>query len=274
MLARESTRSDLDCARSVRSASAAVAPSVESVAGLRKSATTIVSSAPNVPRPCRDPKGPMPIARITMKVSTSAAKLPTAIPPPSQARRQETCGLAFIANVAKVPCSAVLPPGVNCGVAVKVRCTTRWTYQVVRITGSPASITPSEPGKTQSGSPITSVAAHAVSATSAVAVAQRAIAFPKRMRPPARMDGAAAPVPLDVMLSSTRTRSPACSGRWSGCFNRQRITSSASGSGQSVRSVRMSFGVSTSCAASICVGESPWKGGRPASISNAITPNA
>ena len=118
MLARESTRSDLDCARSVRSASAAVAPSVESVAGLRKSATTIVSSAPNVPRPCRDPKGPIPIARITMKVSTSAAKLPTAIPPPSQARRQETCGLAFIANVAIVPCSAVLPPGVNCGVAV------------------------------------------------------------------------------------------------------------------------------------------------------------
>ena len=128
MVARESTRSARDWPRSVRSASAAIPPSVESVAGLPKSATTIVSLAPNVPLPRSDPNVPMPIARMTMNAITSAAKLPTATPPPSQARRHERCGLALIAIVAIVPCGCVgarVPPGVFVGVAVYARCTSR-----------------------------------------------------------------------------------------------------------------------------------------------------
>ncbi len=113
---RVSTRSELDCARSVRNASATVAPSVESLGGEVKSATMSVSRSPKAPCPCSEAIGPMPSARITMKAITSAAKPPTAIPPPSHARRQVRWGEALMASVAMVPCGTTVP-----GVAVKAR---------------------------------------------------------------------------------------------------------------------------------------------------------
>ncbi len=76
------------------------------------------------------------------------------------------------------------------------------------MTGSPASITPSEPGSTQSGRPMTSVAAQAVTPTAAVAAAQRPSALPIGNRPPCRTAGTAAAFPLVVTVSSTRTSSP------------------------------------------------------------------
>ena len=103
----------------VRSASATVPPRVESPAGDPKSATTSVSRSPNAPVPRSEAAGPMPSARVTMKPTTSTAKAPTATHPPSQVRRQETCGLALSARVASVPCCIDgVPPGVRCGVAV------------------------------------------------------------------------------------------------------------------------------------------------------------
>ncbi len=120
----------------------------------------------------------------------------------------------------------------------------------MRMTGSPASMTPSEPGRTQSGRPMTSVAAHAVMPTPAVAAAQRPTALPTGRRWPARIAGAAGAAPLVVTVSSTRTRSRACWGRSFGSFARQAMTSSASGPGVSARSVRGSRGVSLMCAAS------------------------
>ena len=113
--------SELDCARSVRSASATVGPSALSAAGERKSATTIVSWAPNSPLPRSDAAGPMPNARVTMNPTTSAAKAPTARPPPTQVRRHDTWGLALSASVARVPCAGIPPRGVRCGVVAKAR---------------------------------------------------------------------------------------------------------------------------------------------------------
>jgi hypothetical protein len=119
--ARVRTLSELDCARSVRSASATVGPSAESPAGDRKSATTTVSCAPKAPLPRSEAAGPMPKARLTMNPTTSAAKAPTATPPPIQVRRQETWGLALSARVASVPCAGTPPPGVRCGVIAYAR---------------------------------------------------------------------------------------------------------------------------------------------------------
>lgn len=144
---------------------------------------------------------------------------------------------------------------------------------VPRMAGSPASITPTAPGNVQSGSPMTSRAAQAVSDTSVVAAAQRPSACPSRMRPPARMLGAAAAAPLEVIVSRTRVRSLAACGRASGSFSRHCITNAASASGQSGRSERTSSGRSPRCAANSLAGESPWNGGRPDSSSYAIVPN-
>ncbi len=125
--ARVRTLSELDCARSVRSASATVGPSAESPAGERKSATITVSCAPKAPFPRSDAAGPMPNARLTMNPTTSTANAPTAMPPPIQVRRQETCGLALSARVASVPCAGMAPPGVRCGVVANARYAVRWT---------------------------------------------------------------------------------------------------------------------------------------------------
>ena len=94
--------------------------------------------------------------------------------PPRIVRRHETCGLALIASVAIVPCSAAsdgVPPGVKVGVAAAMRCETYWVYPVTRITGSPSAMTASAPGKTQSGSPIAMIAARARIATARNAAA-------------------------------------------------------------------------------------------------------
>jgi len=57
-----------------------------------------------------------------MYPAISATNDPTAIAPPSHARRQLTCGLAFIAIVAIVPWFADgVPPGVYVGVCVTMR---------------------------------------------------------------------------------------------------------------------------------------------------------
>ena len=132
------------------------------------------------------------------------------------------------------------------------------------MTGSPASITPSEPGSTQSGSPITSVAAQAVTPTPAVARAQSASALPIGMRPPRSAAGTAAALPLDVTVSRTRTRSLACCGRASGSLARHAMISSASAGGTSPRINRRSRGDSVMCAARSRAGVVPWKGGWPA----------
>ena len=96
-----------------------MAPSVESPAGDRKSATTSVSLSPKAPVPRSDAAGPMPSARVTMKPMTSTANAPMATDPPSQVRRHDTWGLALSASVASVPCCADgVPPGVRCGVAM------------------------------------------------------------------------------------------------------------------------------------------------------------
>ena len=125
--ARVRTLSELDWARSVRSASATVGPSAESPAGERKSATTTVSRAPNSPFPRSDAAGPMPNARVTMNPTTSTANAPTARPPPIQVRRQETWGLALSARVASVPAAGTPPPGVRCGVMAYARYAARCT---------------------------------------------------------------------------------------------------------------------------------------------------
>src|SRR6185312_13348715 len=131
-----------------------VAPSVLSFAGLVKSATTTVSLEPNIPFAISEPMGPTPSARITMNPSTSVANAPTAIAPPSQVRRHDMCGLALMARPAIVPRDVVdVPPGVKAGVVVNARYAVRWTYAVRKIIGRPRSITPAEPGSTQSGRP-------------------------------------------------------------------------------------------------------------------------
>ena len=70
------------------------------------------------------------------------------------------------------------PPGVAGAWSRKARYAARCTKAVIPMTGSPASITPSEPGSTQSGKPMTSVADQAVTPTAAVAAAQRPSALP------------------------------------------------------------------------------------------------
>ena len=112
------------------------------------------------------------------------------------------------------------------------------------MTGSPASITPSEPGSTQSGRPMTSVAAQAVTPTAAVAAAQRPSALPMGNRPPCSTDGTASAFPLVVTVSSTRTSSRACCGRSSGSLARHAMISSARAAGISGRMDRTSRGVS------------------------------
>src|ERR1019366_9439884 len=106
---------------------------------------------------------------------------PTAVAPPSQVRRHDTCGLALSARPAIVPCAVVLPTGVNVGVEVYAWYAVRCTYAVRKIIGRPSAITPREPGSTHSGSPMTAVAAHVVSATSSVAAAQIPTARPRRI---------------------------------------------------------------------------------------------
>ena len=132
-----STLRKLDCARSVRSASATVGPSAESPAGDRKSATITVSCAPKAPLPRSEAAGPMPNARLTMNPTTRTANAPTARPPPIQVRRQETWGLALRARVARVPWAGTPPPGVCCGVVANARYAVRWTKAVIPMTGSP-----------------------------------------------------------------------------------------------------------------------------------------
>src|SRR5574338_773066 len=108
--------------------------------------------------------------------------------------------MAMVCNV--LLGAAAVPPGVNVGVAMYDRDATRWTHAVNPMMGSPASITPTAPGSTQSGRPMTTVAAHAVNPTSAAPTAQTANAFPRGMRP-ASTDGALGVVPLLVTESST-----------------------------------------------------------------------
>ncbi len=121
---------------------------------------------------------------------------------------------------------------------------------------------------------MTSVAAHAVIPTPAVAAAQRPSAFPTGILPPRNAAGTAAASPLVVTVSSTRAMSRACCGRASGSLARQVMIRSASAGGVSEREDRRSRGVSLMCAASSRAGVVPWNGGCPASSSYAMTPKA
>ena len=99
-----------------------------------------------------------------MNPSTITMKAATAATPPIVVRRQLTHGLALTAICVIVDRTAGVPPGVMADIvrAWRVPCCTN---AVNKIIGSPRAITPSAPGKTQSGSPITMVAARATSAT-------------------------------------------------------------------------------------------------------------
>ena len=142
------------------------------------------------------------------------------------------------------------------------------------MTGSPASITPSEPGSTQSGRPMTSVAAQAVTPTDR-----------RRCRPEA--ERLADRKPAAVQDRRNRRRVPAGGDRLQHADQLARLLRAAvrvlrqarhDQLGQGGRHVgaddRTSRGVSDMCAASSRAGVLPWNGGRPAISSYAITPNA
>src|SRR5689334_6371864 len=92
--------------------------------------------------------------------------------PPTHVCRHERCGLALSAIVAIVPCCGAAPMLDGCE-RMNARRAVCCAYAVNRITGNPASITPTAPGNTQPGSPITVVAAHAVTTTTALMSAHR-----------------------------------------------------------------------------------------------------
>ncbi len=144
-----------------------VEPSEVSAPGASNAATSTLSLAASLPAASSEPSGPMPSMRRTMNPATSSANTLTARIPPRVARFHETCGLAFIAIVAIVPCTASdgVPPGVYVGVAVAARCDTYCAYAVKRMTGSPSAMTMSAPRNTHSGSPIAMIAARATIAT-------------------------------------------------------------------------------------------------------------
>ena len=133
-------------------------------------------------------------------------------------------------------------------------------------------MTPIDPGRTQSGRPMTSVAAHAVTMTAAAAAAQMAKARVSLTLPPRRMAGTGPMSPLVVADWSTRTRSLACWGRSTASLARQRITSAASWGGRSGRSASRSRGASVMWAAMRRAAEVAWKRGSPASSSYAMAP--
>jgi hypothetical protein len=155
-----------------RTASLTTRPSAESPLVAVKSAMTILLFAASSPLAMSDPNGPTPSARMPMNAAIIATNAPSAYIPPRAARYQLTCGAAFRAIVAIVPCTTLgVPPGVNVGVAVAARRTTRCTYPVHRTTGRPSAMTTREPGKTQSGRPIPTIAALATIATTTNAAA-------------------------------------------------------------------------------------------------------
>src|SRR4029079_12676582 len=160
--------------RPARTASLTTRPSDESTFVVRKSVRRIWSRWLNRPAASSDPNGPTPAARMPMKAAMIRMNAPIAYMPPRAVRYQLTCGAALRAIVWIAPWVAVLgvPPGVNVGVAAIARRVTRWTYPVHKTTGSPKPITRSAPGNTQSGSPMTIVAALARIATATNAAAE------------------------------------------------------------------------------------------------------
>ena len=147
-----------DFASSPRSASVTTPPRLVSEAGLLKSLTRMGSVCLSVPAASSEPDGPTPSARRTIHTPTISVKTPTDQAPPNAVRRHVIHGLALSAICAMVPCVAMLPPGVS---VVCIRASFAWwcTRPVNRITGSPSAITMSDPGNTQSGSPMTMIAA-------------------------------------------------------------------------------------------------------------------
>ena len=156
-----------------RTASPTTRPSAESPLLTLKSVMMMRSRPVSAPVAISDPNGPMPNARMPMNAAIITMNAPSAYIPPRAVRYQLIFGAALSAIVAIVPCAAVpgLPPGVNVGVAMAARRATRCTYPVQRITGSPSAITISEPGNTQSGSPMPTIAAFARIATATNAAA-------------------------------------------------------------------------------------------------------
>jgi len=167
-------------------------------------------------------------------------------------------GLAFIASVAIVPWGIDVP-----GVAVKARCVVRCANAVKPMMGNPASITPTDPGNTQSGNPIAEVAAHAGDRD------DRGRHGPDRDRaanadlPPRRIAGAAVPLPLVVMESSTRAHLGRVTGPRFGGFGQTRHHERRERGRTSGRTSSRSGGGPPMCAARSFDGELPWNGSRP-----------
>ena len=81
--------------------------------------------------------------------------------------------------------------------------------------------------------------------------------------------------PLGVASDSRMARtSSAVWGRSAGFFSRQRMTSCDNAAGNVARRVVTATGASVTCATSTPCGVADWKGGRPVSISYAMTPRA
>ena len=161
-----------DCVSPVRTAKATTRASDVSPLVTEKSVMRIGSFAFRAPVPSSVAAGPMPNTRIIMNTAMSAMNDPSAYMPPRAVLYQLTCGAALSAMVAIVPCTSDgVPPGVYVGVCVMARRITRCTYPVQRMTGRPSAITTSEPGNTQSGSPIPTIAAFASTATTTNAAA-------------------------------------------------------------------------------------------------------
>src|SRR6185437_6568523 len=149
-----------------RTASLTTRPSEESTFAVRKSVSRMESCRLRRPEASSDPNGPTPSARSPMNTAMAATNAPNAYMPPRAVRYQLTLGAALSAIVAMVPCAvAGVPPGVKVGVAVRARRVTCCTYPVQSTTGSPSAITMSEPGNTQAGSPMATIAALAMMAT-------------------------------------------------------------------------------------------------------------
>lgn len=110
--------------------------------------------------------------------------------------------------------------------------------------------------------------AAATAATAAVMITTRRTGLRRSTFAAVRMPVIGAMPPVGVPSASSRwCSSAALCGRSAGFFSRQRITSSASGSGTAARRSVIGVTASVTCAASIWCGLIPVNGGRPVSIS-------
>ena len=255
----------LDCRRSVRNASVTTAAIDVSAPRPAKSATRICSWSRSLPAAISDAPGPMPSARSITNPDTASAYA-TSVP--------------AVATAAWRQVGLTRGTGVPRGVTSWEACLCR--HAVTANSGNPMASSSVAPVNTQSGSANSSTATFASPAVSAAAVTYSPKA--RRPVPPTGSIEAsgpsstvvmrARPEPVVVTRSSASTISLASCGRSSGFFARHRMTSDASSLESSGRCARIVCGRSVRCATSSSCAGREWNGGRPVSISYAITPNA